>query len=84
MKKFTLLLFMILTFFGLIACQTTTNNNPTTLAPVVVEERLSAPSNLQITGKILTWDAVSKATGYEIYLNDVLLATRTGASYDFT
>ena len=84
MKKLALLLFMILSVFGLIACQSTTNNNPTTLAPVVVEERLPAPSNLQISGKILTWDAVSKATGYEIYLNDVLLATRTGASYDFT
>jgi hypothetical protein len=85
MKKLTLLLFIILTVFGFTACQTTTkNNNPTTLAPIVVEERLSAPSNLQITGKILTWDAVSKATGYEIYLNDVLLASRTGTSYDFT
>jgi hypothetical protein len=85
MKKLTLLLFMILTVFGLLACQTTSqSNNPTTLLPVVVEERLPAPSNLQISGKLLTWDAVSKATGYDIYLNDVLLATRTGASYDFS
>lgn len=81
MKRLSILLFTILALFSLIACQKPTTT--TTTAPVVTA-RLSAPSNLRINEKILSWDPVSNATSYDIYINDVFHSTKTTPSFDFS
>lgn len=81
MKRFVILLFVIMASFSLVACQKTTTTTTTT---PVVTERLNAPTNLQITNKTLQWDAVPNATSYDIYINDVFHSTKTTTSFDFS
>ncbi|MFA5283022.1 MAG: endonuclease [Bacilli bacterium] len=51
--------------------------------PSISEQgRVTTPSNVAISGSILSWDAVEHSTGYEIYVTSVRRATATSLSYD--
>lgn len=81
MKRFYILLFILMASFSLVACQKSTT---TTTSTPVVTERLNAPTNLRITSKLLQWDAVPNATSYDVYINDVFHSTKTTTSFDFS
>lgn len=51
---------------------------------VDLTEMVDVPTNLSITGKVLTWDAVAGATGYIVYADGVEKATVTATTYDFS
>jgi len=47
--------------------------------------KLATPSNLQVgTGRILSWDAVTDATGYIVYVNGLPQPLVTGTSFNLT
>lgn len=71
-------LLVILSVFGLVSCK---QDKTTTIDPDFVIE---IPTNLQINGKMLEWDAVDLASGYYIYVNDELQTRVTTTNYDFS
>ncbi|HNZ50195.1 MAG TPA: hypothetical protein PLW60_00130 [Bacilli bacterium] len=76
LKKFLFIFLLLFSVFGLAACND--DNKPKET------ESVDVPVNLVISDKVLTWDAVAKATGYIVYVNDVEKATVTTTSYDFS
>lgn len=92
-KRFLILLLMLFTAAGVIACTPTTGeetttptSNITTETPtdLVIPEEAGIPTNLAITGKVLTWSAAGNATGYIVYVDGVEQTTVTTTTYDFT
>jgi len=77
-KKLLFIFLLIFSVFGLAACDG--DDTP----DVDKTESVDVPINLAISGKVLTWDAVEKATGYIVYVNDVEKKTVTTTSYDFS
>jgi hypothetical protein len=82
-QKILVLLVFLLSVFALTGCNDTTTTTTTTNATTIITERLPAPTGLAITGTVLSWNAVSGATGYAIYVNDAFQANVTTTSYDF-
>jgi hypothetical protein len=107
-NRILLLLLMIFTVFGFVACNgdittpttttttegssttttTTTDGSGTTTTTTIDTsvpfEQVGTPVNLSITGKVLSWDAVTGATGYAIYIGDTQTTTVTSTSFDFS
>lgn len=94
MRKFLILGMFLVVALVIMGCngQTTdlitagpTTQAPTTQAPTVpVVEQIEAPTGLTITGNVLSWSAVTGATGYVIYVNGTQQTTVTTTTYDFT
>ena len=99
MRKFLILGMFLVAAFVIMGCngqstdlitagpttQAPTTQAPTTQAPTVpVVEQIEAPSGLSITGNNLSWNAVTGATGYVIYVNGTQQTTVTTTTYDFT
>ncbi len=76
MKKLVFLFLMAFAVIGFIGC----NNNP---VDIDITEFVEAPTNLSISGTTLTWNAVTGAKGYIIYVNDIEEATVKTNSYNF-
>ena len=64
MKKFVLLLLGIFLLFGVAACNTGGSE-----IDIDMDEFIASPTNLAISGKVLSWDAVENADGYIVYVN---------------
>ncbi|MGE4378617.1 MAG: hypothetical protein AB7E16_01755 [Candidatus Izemoplasmatales bacterium] len=79
MKKVFLLFLMIFAVTGFVAC-----NNSGSEVEVNYDEQIAFPTNLSINGKILSWDAVTDAKGYEIYVDGEKVDTVKTNSYDFS
>jgi hypothetical protein len=82
-QRVLVLLVFLLSIFALVGCNDTTTTTTTTNATTIITERLPAPTGLSITGTVLTWNAVTGATGYAIYVNDAFQANVTTTSFDF-
>lgn len=79
--RFLFALLLLLGVFGLAACQQVTTVSTTDVIPA---ESVAAPTNLSISGKVLSWTAVAGVTQYKVYVNGVETATVNTTSYDFT
>lgn len=79
MKKIFLLLLMIFAVTGFVAC-----NNSGSEVEINYDEQIAFPTNLSINGKVLSWDAVTDAKGYEIYVDGEKVDTVKTNSYDFS
>jgi len=87
MKKIFLLFIVMFTALGFVACNQTTNPDNTGTAEVtteVFEEQIDYPKNLEINAKILSWDEVTGAVGYYVYLDGEEVAEVSTNSYDFS
>jgi hypothetical protein len=79
MKKRILLVFMMLfSLVGFISC----TEQPTTGSFTVTV--LSAPTNLSVSGTVLSWNAVTNATEYIVYAGGVQITTVATNSFDFS
>jgi hypothetical protein len=47
---------------------------------VIVEQQLPYPSNIRMTGSILTWDPVEHAVAYDVYVDGDFLIRATGTT----
>ncbi|MFA5036248.1 MAG: hypothetical protein WC479_03645 [Candidatus Izemoplasmatales bacterium] len=89
-KRLLILLLMLFAAVGVIACtpseETTTPTDITTTTPTELEipDVAGIPTNLVITGKVLTWTTAANATGYIVYVDGVEQVTVTTNTYDFT
>lgn len=84
MKKLLFLLLSIFTVFGIAACDgTVTDGTETT---VEINEQLEMPINLAIDeeNQMLTWDAVTDAESYAVYVDGVMVEEVTETSFDFS
>jgi len=79
--RFLFALLLLFGVFGLAACNQATTVTTTSVIPT---ESVSAPTNLTILGKVLSWTAVAGVTQYKVFVNGVETATVNSASYDFT
>lgn len=73
------LMFMLVIFFGLIGC-----NEGSTLEDLDFDEQIDAPVNLVVTGEVLTWDAVTNANGYYVYIGGEKVDTVRTNSFNFS
>jgi len=64
MKKLLFILLGFIVVLGLAGC----NNDPSDI-DVNLDEFVGVPTNLSISGTILSWDAVENADGYTVYVN---------------
>lgn len=78
-KRLILLALMLFAAFGFVACNTTT-----TIPTGTGSGQADVPTNLAISGTVLSWDAVSGVTQYIIYIDGVESATVSTTSYDFS
>jgi len=79
MKKRILLVFMMLfSLVGFISC-----TEQTTMGSFTVTV-LSAPTNLSVSGTVLSWNAVTNATEYIVYAGGVQITTVATNSFDFS
>lgn len=76
-KRLILLVLMLFSAFGFVAC------NVTTIPTGTGSGQADVPTNLAITGTVLSWNAVSGVTQYIIYIDGVESATVSATSYDF-
>ncbi len=74
-KRLILLVLMLFAALGFVACNVTTVPTGSGQADI--------PTNLTISGTVLSWDAVSGVTQYIIYIDGVESATVSATSYDF-
>ncbi|MFA5741651.1 MAG: hypothetical protein WC874_02105 [Candidatus Izemoplasmatales bacterium] len=87
-KRLLILLLMLFAAVGVIACtpseETTTPTDITTTTPTELEipDVAGIPTNLVITGKVLTWTTAANATGYIVYVDGVEQVTVTTNTYD--
>lgn len=81
-KRILLFCFALLFSVALIGCNDTTTTATGTTTTTTLE-RLATPTGLTVAGQVLSWNAVPNASGYAIYVNDVLQTTVTGTSYNF-
>lgn len=44
-----------------------------------IETQLSAPQNVKVAGTVVSWDAVTNAQNYDVYVDDTLYENTTGA-----
>jgi hypothetical protein len=79
MKKLFLLFIMMFAVFGFVAC-----NNGGSDVEISYDEQIAFPTNLSIDGKILNWNAVADATGYDVYVDGEKVKTVKTTSYDFS
>ena len=79
MKKLLLLLFGIVFALGVVGC-----NKGGSDLNLDTEEFIVAPSNLTISGTVLSWDAVDNANGYIVYANQEEADQVNDTSYDFS
>ena len=79
MKKLFLLFIMMFAVFGFVAC-----NNSGSDVEINYDEQIAFPTNLSIAGKILNWNAVADATGYDVYVDGEKVKTVKTTSYDFS
>ncbi len=79
MKRLWTLMVMLLAFIALIGC-----NNGSTLDGLDFDEQIAAPINLTISGESLSWDAVSDANGYYVFINGEKEDTVKSTSFDFS
>ncbi|XMB73150.1 hypothetical protein RJI07_04350 [Mycoplasmatota bacterium WC30] len=61
----------------------TTEATTTTEAQNIIDELISPPTNLTITGTVLSWTAVADADGYIVYANGAEADVVTTTSFDF-
>ncbi|MCK9235515.1 MAG: hypothetical protein WC225_01690 [Acholeplasmataceae bacterium] len=80
MKKLFVLLLMLSLSFGIVACRKGGDDNGD---PDDTNPQIAAPTNLAINGEILSWDAVTGAVSYEIYVGGNKVTTVTATSYNF-
>ncbi len=78
MKKFILLLFTMILIFGFVGC-----NSSASEIDLDMDEFISNPTNLVISGTTLSWDAVEDAAGYIVYANSEEVDKVKTTSYDF-
>ncbi len=78
-KKLLVLFMLFFSVFCLFGC-----GGGEETPDVDLTEMVDVPTNLSITGKVLTWDAVAGATGYIVYADGVEKATVTATTYDFS
>jgi hypothetical protein len=70
---------MLLAFIALIGC-----NNGSTLDGLDFDEQIAAPTNLVISGEVLSWDEVADASGYYVFIDDEKVDTVRDNSFDFS
>lgn len=78
-NKWKVLLLLFLASFALFAC-----NNGGSDIDIDYTVVAPAPTNLAISGKVLSWDAVAEADGYIIYADGEEIKTVSSNSYDFS
>ena len=78
-KRFYSFFVLMLIPFLLIGC-----NSGGSDADIDYTEFVGIPTNLVITNKTLSWNAVSGAKGYNIYLNGEMIDSINTTSYDFS
>jgi hypothetical protein len=71
MKKIILLLFFVSFIFGLAACSTE------------VDLELESPTNVTISGDVVSWNVVDQADSYIVFINTTEVAVQT-TSYDLS
>lgn len=79
MKRLWTLMVMLLAFIALIGC-----NNGSTLDGLDFDEQIAAPTNLVISGEVLSWDEVADASGYYVFIDDEKVDTVRDNSFDFS
>lgn len=79
MKKIFILMIFVLTIFGVSAC----NSNPSEVE-ISYDEQIAMPTNLSITGKVLSWTAVDNAKGYFVYADGEEVDKVRSNSFDFS
>ncbi|MCK7486877.1 MAG: hypothetical protein MZU97_16280 [Bacillus subtilis] len=62
----------------------TTGSTSTTVTTTTALQRLQTPTGLSIAGTVLSWNPVTGATGYAVYVNDVFQANTTATTYNFS
>lgn len=82
MKKLlnlSLALLSLSTMLLMSSCTSSTTTSTTPLNPT--KTKLSAPTNLKISGRTLTWDKVENASYYYVIISDTYSSTVKDASY---
>ncbi len=79
MKKLILLLLGMILIFGFAGC-----NSSASEIELDMDEYISSPTNLVISGTQLSWDAVTNAAGYIVYANNEEVDKVKTNSYDFS
>ena len=79
MKKIILALLVVVISFGIFSC-----NNDGSNLNIDEKEFIIAPTNLTISGKLLSWDLVENAKGYIVFANGEEVDTVKITSYDFS